>query len=354
MAKPRRETTRSTSGRLDNLFSWRRAILEATPEEMPATRAHVLLTLSCHMNDVGDGCWPSQATLAAETKLSLRAVQAHLQGADETGWLMRSLVFRNGEVAGTNYRTAIPAVVWTRMLAAAAAPIVEDDVEAPDEQPAFDLGVGGVAGDATPPAGADQAGGVAPPATPPAPGATRVAGGAGRCRTSCREVSQEVHPNSSKNSSVNASKKETEPAAPGARSPDPAGGLVEEPKPNGQVSPMPPGRPTLVTQAQLDEQRTIVNLTLEYSGSAELRATDVTRWEKLWQKHHGDLGELVLVCREAKRRCATAGHGVSLQYLVDKWDTVAPAAHQAVPVGAVGNTGGNAAFLARLTAGGGS
>jgi len=35
-------------------WTWRHAILEA---ELPATTKHVLLTISCFMNDVGEGCY---------------------------------------------------------------------------------------------------------------------------------------------------------------------------------------------------------------------------------------------------------------------------------------------------------
>lgn len=65
-------------------FSWRTAILKSDLE--PTTR-HVLLTLSCHMNDAGESCYPSVALLCDETGLSNRAVITHLKKAVESGWI---------------------------------------------------------------------------------------------------------------------------------------------------------------------------------------------------------------------------------------------------------------------------
>ena len=42
-------------------WTWRHAILEA---ELPATTKHVLLTISCFMNDVGEGCYRTTKELA--------------------------------------------------------------------------------------------------------------------------------------------------------------------------------------------------------------------------------------------------------------------------------------------------
>lgn len=66
------------------LFSWRHAILES---ELPSTTRHVLLTLSCHMSDAGDSCFPSTRKLSRETGLSERAVITHLKKAKAAGWL---------------------------------------------------------------------------------------------------------------------------------------------------------------------------------------------------------------------------------------------------------------------------
>lgn len=68
-------------------WTWRHAILRSG---LPATTRHVLLTLSCFMNDVGGGCYPTQEQLAEATGLTDRAVRTHLEKAEELGWLGRT------------------------------------------------------------------------------------------------------------------------------------------------------------------------------------------------------------------------------------------------------------------------
>jgi hypothetical protein len=65
-------------------YTWRSAILKSGLK--PTTR-HVLLTLSCYVNDVGQSAYPSTKTLAADTGLSERAVITHLHEASDAGWL---------------------------------------------------------------------------------------------------------------------------------------------------------------------------------------------------------------------------------------------------------------------------
>ena len=65
-------------------FSWREALLES--KRAPTTR-HVLLTLACHMNEFGNGCFPSTKTLARQTGLSERSVCTHLEVAMKAGWI---------------------------------------------------------------------------------------------------------------------------------------------------------------------------------------------------------------------------------------------------------------------------
>lgn len=48
-----------------------------------------MLALSLHMNERGGSAFPSAPTLAEETGLSTRAVEGHLRGATEDGWLAR-------------------------------------------------------------------------------------------------------------------------------------------------------------------------------------------------------------------------------------------------------------------------
>lgn len=68
-------------------WSWRHAIIKSA---LPATTRHVLLTVSCFMNETGDGCYPTQKQLAEATGLSERAVRAQLEIAEEAGWIKRS------------------------------------------------------------------------------------------------------------------------------------------------------------------------------------------------------------------------------------------------------------------------
>lgn len=67
-------------------WSWRHAIIKSS---LPATTRHVLLTISCFMNELGDGCYPTQEQIAEATGLSERAVRTHLDLAVEEGWLTR-------------------------------------------------------------------------------------------------------------------------------------------------------------------------------------------------------------------------------------------------------------------------
>lgn len=65
-------------------FSWRSAILAS---DLAPTTRHVLLTLSCHMNDAGESCYPSINLLCKETGLSNRAIITHLHNATDLGWV---------------------------------------------------------------------------------------------------------------------------------------------------------------------------------------------------------------------------------------------------------------------------
>lgn len=88
-------------------YTWRAAILKSGLK--PTTR-HVLLTLSCHVNDVGQSAYPSTKLLAEETGLSERAVITHLHEASEAGWLR---ICRHGfggqKWARNEYYPAMPA-----------------------------------------------------------------------------------------------------------------------------------------------------------------------------------------------------------------------------------------------------
>ena len=87
-------------------FSWRHALLKS---ELGPTTKHVLLTLSCHMNDMGEGCFPSTKTITEETSLSERAVITHLMLAASSGWIRRSVHgYGNNRYARNEYRIAWP------------------------------------------------------------------------------------------------------------------------------------------------------------------------------------------------------------------------------------------------------
>ena len=66
-------------------FSWREAILAS---DLACTTKLVLLALSCHMNDLGESCFPSVALRAKESSLSRRAVITHLAIARKLGWVL--------------------------------------------------------------------------------------------------------------------------------------------------------------------------------------------------------------------------------------------------------------------------
>lgn len=86
-------------------FSWREAILYS---ELPATTRHVLLTLSCHMNELGESCFPSIDRLCLETNLSRPSVIKHLGIAKDMGWIRVSLHGYGGQ----NWRSHEYSIGW--------------------------------------------------------------------------------------------------------------------------------------------------------------------------------------------------------------------------------------------------
>lgn len=69
---------------LATFFSWRHAVLKS---DLAPTTKHVLLTLSCHMNAMGEGAFPSTKLLAEETGYSERCVVTHLASSKKKGWI---------------------------------------------------------------------------------------------------------------------------------------------------------------------------------------------------------------------------------------------------------------------------
>jgi len=89
-------------------WTWRHAILES---DLKPTTRHVLLTISCHMNDVGEGCYPTTKDLQCETGLSERAVCEHINLAVAAGWLKKfQHGFRGQKWKQNEYRPAWPKV----------------------------------------------------------------------------------------------------------------------------------------------------------------------------------------------------------------------------------------------------
>ena len=106
------------------LFTWRSAI--ASEQGPGPTTRHVLLTLSLHMSERGDSCWPSQDTLAMETGLSLRAVKEHLKLAHQQGWISSRDRHTNGKAwRHKEYFSLLPASFHVKHGGAPAAPAKE-------------------------------------------------------------------------------------------------------------------------------------------------------------------------------------------------------------------------------------
>lgn len=91
---------------MSRAWTWRHAIMDSG---LSATTKHVLFVISCHMNDIGEGCYPSTKLLAEKCSLSERSVCTHIEIAEEAGWLV---VERHGfsgqKWARHEYRPAWP------------------------------------------------------------------------------------------------------------------------------------------------------------------------------------------------------------------------------------------------------
>jgi hypothetical protein len=66
-------------------WSWRHAITQS--ELQPLTRL-VLFTLSIHMSEAGENCYPSQDLLCLETGLTPPTLRKHLKLAEKAGWIV--------------------------------------------------------------------------------------------------------------------------------------------------------------------------------------------------------------------------------------------------------------------------
>lgn len=90
---------------LSPLFTWRSAVASKESGLSP-TQRHVALTLSLHMSEKGDSCFPSMPTLVDETGLGLSTVRESLRRLGETGWLERVVSHQRGRT--NRYRALVP------------------------------------------------------------------------------------------------------------------------------------------------------------------------------------------------------------------------------------------------------
>lgn len=72
-----------------SIFEYRDALRRS---ELPATTRAILTYLSTRANTDGGSCFPSVATIAADTAFSKRTVCTHLEKAEEAGWIIRRQV----------------------------------------------------------------------------------------------------------------------------------------------------------------------------------------------------------------------------------------------------------------------
>lgn len=87
---------------LSPLFSWRSTVLDS---DLPAPAKLVALTLSTHMSERGDSCFPSQTTLATETSLGKSTICRHLTTLEERGFLLRDV---GAKGRSTRYTATLP------------------------------------------------------------------------------------------------------------------------------------------------------------------------------------------------------------------------------------------------------
>lgn len=87
-------------------WSWRQRLLKS---DLPSTTRHVMLTLSCHVNDAGEPCFPAIKQLVEETGLSKQSVLTHLEIGKEKGWIaVRRHGYSGQKWARNEYELAWP------------------------------------------------------------------------------------------------------------------------------------------------------------------------------------------------------------------------------------------------------
>lgn len=91
---------------MSRVWTWRQALLET---KLPATTKHVLMVISTHMNDMGEGCYPSTKRISGLASLSERAVCEHIASAIQLGWIESKVHGFNGQGWSRNeYRPSWP------------------------------------------------------------------------------------------------------------------------------------------------------------------------------------------------------------------------------------------------------
>lgn len=85
------------------VISW---VREHAPTENPAELC-ILYSLADRANDDGQGCWPSVATMAEESRCSERTVQRHLRNLEQRG-----LIMRGDQRMVERYRADRRPIVW--------------------------------------------------------------------------------------------------------------------------------------------------------------------------------------------------------------------------------------------------
>ena len=85
------------------VISW---VREHAPTENPAELC-ILYSLADRANDDGQGCWPSVATMAEESRCSERTVQRHLRNLEQRG-----IIVRGDQRLVERYRADRRPIVW--------------------------------------------------------------------------------------------------------------------------------------------------------------------------------------------------------------------------------------------------
>lgn len=87
-------------------WTWRAEVSKA---KLEASTKHVLLTLSLHFNEYGEGAFPSYETLAERTGLSRSTVIRHIEKAAKSGWIIKTT--RHCKIKGNEsnlYTASVP------------------------------------------------------------------------------------------------------------------------------------------------------------------------------------------------------------------------------------------------------